>query len=45
MHLNPDEPSFADKVVRDDFFETILKKGVEKGSPQQQWQWLRDFHF
>ena len=29
----PSDPSFADKVVRDDFFETILKKGVDKVRP------------
>ncbi len=29
----PDDPTFADKVVRDDFFETALKKAVEKVRP------------
>lgn len=29
----PDDPEFAEKVVRDDFFETALKKAVEKVRP------------
>ena len=29
----PDDPSLADRVVRDDFFETALKKAVEKVRP------------
>ncbi len=30
----PDDPTFADKVVRDDFFETALQKAVAKVRPQ-----------
>ncbi|MCA9779032.1 MAG: caspase family protein, partial [Candidatus Eremiobacteraeota bacterium] len=29
----PDSPDFAEKVVRDDFFETILEKAVKKVRP------------
>lgn len=29
----PDDPTFADKVVRDDFFETALKRAVAKVRP------------
>jgi hypothetical protein len=29
----PDDPTFADKVVRDDFFEEILAQGVRKVRP------------
>lgn len=29
----PDDPTFADKVVRDDFFEAVLEKAVKKVRP------------